>query len=228
MTRVLVAEDQPLVRGGIVMLLSGHDDIDVVAEAADGNQALHEASATKPDLVVLDLRMPGLDGVEVTRRLVSDPPQGEGADQLVKVLVLTTFDDDDSVYGALRAGASGFLMKDGAPRHLVEAVRAVAAGDSWLDPSIAGKVIRVLHDTPRAGSWSSELVDRLSPREREILVLIAHGMTNSQITDQLTLSEATVKTHVSRILMKTGCRDRAQAVVLAYRSGFVSAPPSPG
>ena len=218
--RVLVADDHALVRAGIVMMLSAHDDIQVVAEAADGRQAVALARTCAPDLVVLDLRMPGLDGLGVLAELLGDPELGDD-DHLVRVLVLTTFDDDESVTGALRAGASGFLVKESAPQHLIDAVRVTSAGGSWLDPAIAETVIRRLRSAPTPDESAREMVERLTPREREVLGLVGRGLTNAQIRDQLVLSEATVKTHVSRILMKTASGDRAQAVALAYRSGLV-------
>lgn len=220
-TRVVVVDDDPLVRGGVVMLLHGYDDLEVVAEAADGTSALAVVHDADPDVVLLDLRMPGMDGIEVTRRLTQDPP-GDRADRLAKVLVLTTFHDEELVFGALRAGASGFLVKSSAPGHLVDAVRSVARGDSWLDAAIAGQVLRALHQVPHPTAWSRTAVDALSPREQQVLAQIAHGLSNAEIAEQFVVSEATVKTHVHRILMKTGCRDRAQAVVLAYRSGLVT------
>lgn len=229
MIRVLVADDQPLVRGGILMLLADHPDIEVVGEAAAGDEALELALQLRPDIVLMDLRMPGLDGVEATRRLTADDEMvirsdaalgSVNVDVVVKVLVLTTFNDDESVYSALTAGASGFVVKDAAPRYLVEALRTVAAGDSWLDPSVAAQVIRALGNVLRSGPPPA-LLARLTNREREVLGLMARGLTNGDIRERLFLSEATVKTHVSRILTKTGSRDRSQAVVLAYQSGLV-------
>jgi DNA-binding NarL/FixJ family response regulator len=221
--RVLIADDEALVRGGIAMLLSAQSDIEVVAEAATGEEAVDQARALRPDVVLMDLRMPGTDGIQATAQLTQDPSRDE-PNQLTKVLVLTTFKDDDSVYGALRAGASGLLIKDHAPGHLVEAVHAVAAGDSWIDSAVAAQVLQALAAMPQAGRPGAS-VSKLTAREQEILVLMASGLTNAQITARLVLSEATVRTHVSRILMKTGSRDRTQAVVLAYRSGLVHIPP---
>lgn len=222
--RVLVADDQALVRGGIVMLLAPQPDIEVVGEAADGDEAVNQARALRPDLVLMDLRMPGLNGIEATKVLAQDPAGAD--DRLTKVLVLTTFNDDDSVYGALHAGASGFLLKDQAPTHLVEAVRAVALGNSWIDSAVAGQVLNALAATPQPGRPDAAL-SRLTAREQQVLTLMAMGLSNGEITERLVLSKATVRTHVSRILMKTGSRDRTQAVVLAYRSGLVRMPPSP-
>jgi DNA-binding NarL/FixJ family response regulator len=219
--RVLVAEDQPLVRGGVVMLLQGHEDLEVVGVAEDGRTAIEAASRLLPDVVLMDIRMPGMDGIEATRALTHEPPTGSG-DRIVRVLALSTFGDEESVYGVLRAGASGFVLKDSAPRDLLAAVRALASGDSWLDPLVAPHLLRALQHVPQAVAWSPALVAQLSVREREVLSLIAHGMSNAEIGERFVISEATVKTHVHRILMKTGCRDRAQAVVLAYRSGLVN------
>lgn len=220
MISVLVADDQPLVRAGVAMLLSAPDDIVVAGEAADGREALELARATRPDVVVMDVRMPGVDGIEATRMLVDDVA-AESPDHLLKVLMLTTFDDDETVYGALKAGASGFLLKQAAPQDLIAAVRAVAGGGSWLDQSVTATVLRALSQAP-GDRPATGLVTRLTPREREVLVEMAAGHDNRTISSRLFLSEATVKTHVSRILLKTGSRDRTQAVVLAYQSGLAT------
>jgi DNA-binding NarL/FixJ family response regulator len=218
MITVLVADDQPLVRGGIAMLLTGQPDISVVAEAGTGHEAIALAERHQPDVVVMDLKMPDLDGVTATQTLTAE---GRDPDRLVKVLILTTFNDDESVYAALRSGASGFLLKDTAPARLVEAVRTVAAGRSWIDPDVGAQVIRALTSEPSLGTPTSQRVARLTPREREVLVLMARGLSNTEISARFVLSEATVRTHVARILMKTGSRDRSQAVVLAYQSDLV-------
>ena len=215
---VVVADDQPLVRSGLVMLLLGGEDVQVLAEAGDGREAVEAARVLQPDLIVMDLRMPGTDGIEATRLLTAD----NAPDHLVKVLVVTTFDDDAAVYGALQAGASGFLLKQAAPRDLLSAVRTVAAGDAWIDPAVAGTVIAALAHHPLPDTRGARTLERLTRRETEVLALVAHGLSNTDIRARLFLSEATVKTHVSRILMKTGSRDRAQAVTLAYESGLVS------
>jgi DNA-binding NarL/FixJ family response regulator len=214
---VLVADDQPLVRAGIVMILQAEPDIEVVGEGSNGREALEVAAADHVDVVVMDVRMPVLDGISATRQLTADRAAGE----TTRVLVLTTFDDDEAVYGALRAGASGFLLKHAAPRELVLAVRAVAAGDSWLDSRIAGRVIETLAGSAMVGPTSSVRLENLTAREREVLSLMALGLSNALIRDRLVLSEATVKTHISRILMKTGSHDRGQAIVLAYQTGLV-------
>ncbi len=220
--RVLVADDQPLVRGGIAKLLGVHPDILVVGEAGSGEEAVTSARSLRPDVILMDLRMPGGDGIEATATLTQDPVHDQ--DRLMKVLVLTTFNDETSVYGALQAGASGFLLKDNAPAHLVEAVRAVAGGDSWIDSTVASQVLRALAATPHVVPPTSVL-NRLTPREREVLILMASGLSNSDISGHLVLSEATVRTHVSRILMKTGARDRTQAVVVAYQGGLIRVSP---
>lgn len=220
MIRVLVADDHPLVRGGIVMLLTAQDDIEVVGEAKTGAEALQLAATLLPNVVLMDLRMPDLDGATATRKLLDDPPD---PDHLPLILMLTTYSDDEAVYQALRSGASGFVTKDSAPTQLVMAIRAVVEQGSWLDPGIAGQVIDAVRASNfRGAQASSELVQRLTPREREVLCLLAQGFSAHEISSKLFLSEATVKTHIARILIKTGCRDRAQAVTLAYQSGLVN------
>ncbi len=220
--RVLVADDQPLVRAGIAMLLRAEPDLNVVAEVGDGEQAVAQTRTHLPDVVLMDIRMPGTDGIEATRTLTADRADG---DRLTRVLVLTTFAEDDAVLGALRAGASGFLLKHAAPKDLITAVRRVAAGEAWIDPAVAGQVIAMLGRLPEPGPAGAGPLDPLTPREREVLLLIAEGLSNNEIRQRLVLSEATVKTHVSRILMKTGSRDRAQAVAMAYRCGLAAAGP---
>jgi DNA-binding NarL/FixJ family response regulator len=215
---VVIAEDQPLVRAGISMLLSSEPGIEVVGQASDGREAITLASTLRPDVVVMDIQMPNMDGVSATRVLANDSSE---RDHLTKVLVLTTFNDDEAVYGALRAGASGFLLKHAAPTDLIAAVRKIATGDAWIDPAVAGRVIAALATVKDANRVAPERIERLTPREREVLVLMAHGLSNGEIRDRLVVSEATVKTHVARVVMKTGSRDRTQAVVLAYQSGLV-------
>ena len=200
------------------MVLAGDPQLEVIGEATNGAEAVALAGELRPDVVIMDLKMPGMDGIEATRAVVEN---SAGGDDLIKVLVLTTFNDDASVLGALRAGASGFLVKDEAPIHLIDAVLAIAAGNSWIDPTVTGQVIKALGEAPRVGAGSDARLSALTPREREVLVLMAHGMSNGDITKKLFLSEATVRTHVSRILMKTGSRDRTEAVVLAYQSRLV-------
>ena len=201
-----------------MLVLGASQQIEIVGEASNGAEAIEVANRLRPDVVIMDLRMPGMDGIEATRALVGDTI---GGDYVMKILALTTFNDDASVLGALRAGASGFLVKDEAPLHLIDAVLAIAAGNSWIDPSVAGQVIKALAAAPRVGVGADARLAALTAREREVLVLMAHGMSNGDITQKLFLSEATVRTHVSRILMKTGSRDRTESVVLAYQSRLV-------
>lgn len=215
MIRVLLVDDQRLVRAGFRSILDGEDDITVVAEAADGREALQAAHDHHPDVVLMDIRMPVLDGLAATKHLLGDPSLR------TKVVILTTFDLDEDVYGALRAGASGFLVKDTEPAELIHAVRVVARGDALLAPSITRRLIaefaaRVTRPAP------SPALGRLTDREREVLTLVAAGLSNDEIARELTLSPATAKTHVSRIMTKTGTHDRAQLVVLAYESGAVT------
>ncbi|MGY4644489.1 response regulator [Cellulomonas sp. URHB0016] len=220
---ILLADDQPLIRAGIAMLLRAEPELEVVGEASDGAEAVALAQALLPDVVLMDVRMPGMDGITATRLLTE---VGQDPDRLTKVLVLTTFSDGEVVHGALCAGASGFLLKHAAPETLIAAVREVGGGGWWIDQAVAGTVIAALGTAPGAGQSSDEAVARLTPREREVLFLVAQGMSNGEIARSLVLSEATVKTHVSRILMKTDSHDRAQAVVLAYQSGLVVVPPA--
>lgn len=213
-TRVLVVDDQALVRAGFRMILEAEADLVVAGEAADGQQALDLLEACRPDVVLMDVRMPGLDGIEATRRILSQP-DGRG----VKVIMLTTFDMDEYVYDALRAGASGFLLKDVPPEQLVDGIRAVVSGESLLAPSITRRLIEVYLDRPP--TRPAKAVTALTPRERETLVLVARGLSNAEIAARLVLSETTVKTHVTRILMKLGLRDRVQAAIFAYEHGVV-------
>lgn len=210
--RVLIVDDEALIRAGLTMLLDAAPGVQVIAEAADGREAVRLADELHPEVVVMDVRMPVLDGVGATAQIVA-----RHAD--IAVLALTTFADEALMYEALRAGASGYLLKQAAPAHLVDAVRRVRAGASWIDPDMAGKVIEVLRS--RVGEDNAAVItDVLTPREQEVLAMVADGMSNAEIRDALVLSEATVKTHVARILMKTGSRDRAAVVALAWRTGF--------
>jgi DNA-binding NarL/FixJ family response regulator len=217
--RVMVVDDQELFRRGITMLLSVEDDIEVVGEAADGAAAAALAAATTPDVVLMDVRMPGLDGVSATARLTAaaDPP---------KVIILTTYDLEEPLYAALRAGASGFLLKDVRPADLVEAIRVVAGGDALLAPTATRRLLDRFLATDLTPAAPTGGLDRLTEREREVLTLLARGASNAEIADRLTVTEATVKTHVSAILRKLGVRDRVQAVVVAYDLGLVRPRPS--
>jgi DNA-binding NarL/FixJ family response regulator len=214
--RVLLADDQALVRGGFHSILEGQDDMDVVGEAADGDEAVEQALALRPDVVLMDIRMPRLDGIEATRRLLAQRPEG------TRVLILTTFDHDEYVYEALRAGASGFLLKSAPPRELAAAVRTVAGGQALLAPEITRRMIEEYIRRPAPGAGPPAALAELTPRELEVLQLIAEGLSNAEIAGRLFLSEPTVKSHVGRIFAKLDLRDRAQAVILAYESGLVS------
>jgi DNA-binding NarL/FixJ family response regulator len=217
--RVLLADDQPLVRAGIAMLLAAEPDIEVVGEAADGALALEQTRALRPDVVLMDVRMPVVDGVEATRQLVDDGIAG-GADSPVKVLILTTYHVDEAVYAALRAGAFGFLLKDAAPDELVAAVRAVAAGEAWLDPAVTGPLLAEFAARPDPSVPTIAEMERLTAREREVLELVARGLSNGEIAASLVIEESTVKTHMKRLLSKLGARDRVQLVIFAYESGL--------
>jgi DNA-binding NarL/FixJ family response regulator len=213
--RVLVADDQSLVRAGFRMLLSGEEDVEVVAEAGNGREAVDKAARFNPTVVLMDIRMPELDGLEATRRILA-------ADRTARVLILTTFDLDEYVYDALRAGASGFVLKDDPPEQLIAAIRTVAAGDALLSPAITKRVIREFARARRPAPPKE--LDDLTEREHEILLLIAAGLSNAEIARELSIGETTVKTHVTHVLQKLGLRDRVQAVVLAHRTGLVEAP----
>ena len=215
MIRVLIADDHELMRDGLRAILGAQQDIEVVGEAEHGAQAVENAIRLYPDVVIMDIRMPRLDGIEATKRLAL---QGEKAP---KVLVLTTFDLDEYVYQALRAGAAGFLLKDTPPRQLAEAVRTIAAGESLLAPAVTKRLIERYVSRPPGDTARRERFAELTERELEVLQLITRGLSNAEIGARLFLSEATVKTHVTRILTKLGVRDRVQAVVLAYETGLV-------
>ena len=220
-TRVLVADDQSMVRAGFRMLLGGEEDMEVVAEASNGLEAVEKAARFDPTVILMDIRMPELDGLEATRRILA-------ADSGARILILTTFDLDEYVYEALRAGASGFVLKDEPPEQLLAAIRTVAAGDALLSPAVTKRVIAQFTRIPRP-TPPAEL-DDLSEREREVFRLIARGLSNGEIAQELFISETTVKTHVTHILAKLGLRDRVQAVVLAYQAGLFEpdAPPPDG
>jgi DNA-binding NarL/FixJ family response regulator len=214
MIRVLIADDQALLRGGFRMILESQNDIEVVGEAADGREALEQARALQPDVVLMDIRMPELDGLEATRQLV-------GADGAPRVLILTTFDLDEYVYEAMKAGASGFLLKEVRPEQLADAVRVVAAGETLVSPAITRRLVEEFVRRRPPGSGAPAAVLELTQRELEVLKLVARGLSNSEIAAELFLSEATVKTHITHVLTKLNLRDRVQAVVLAYESELV-------
>ena len=215
MIRVLIADDQALVRAGFAMILDAQEDIEVVGEAADGSEALERARELEPDVVLMDIRMPGMDGLEATRRLLSGSPPHP------KVLVLTTFDLNEYVYEALKSGGSGFLLKDVPRDQLVSAVRTVAAGDALLAPAITRRLIEEFVRRPPPGQTKPAELAELTEREVEVLRQVACGLSNAEIAKALFLSEATVRTHISHILQKLRLRDRVQAIVLAYESGLV-------
>ncbi|TDW77619.1 LuxR family two component transcriptional regulator [Kribbella pratensis] len=215
MIRVLLADDQALVRAGFRSLLNAEDDITVVGEVADGAEAVTVARAEKPDVVLMDIRMPGTDGLEATRQIGADPELTD-----VHVVILTTFDLDEYVFEALRVGASGFLVKDTEPVELLQAVRVVARGDALLSPGVTRRLVAEFASRSRQPHASKEL-DVLTEREKEIVALVGEGLSNDEIAERLVLSPATAKTHVSRAMIKLGVRDRAQLVVVAYQTGLV-------
>ena len=214
---VLIADDQAMVRAGFRMVLDAEDDISVIGEAANGEQAVHSTHRLEPDVVLMDVRMPELDGIEATRQIA-----GGNLDSVARVLILTTFDLDEYVYDALGAGASGFLLKDSPPEQLVTAIRVVAGGEALLAPSVTSRLVEEFARTRRVRREPPPGLDELTGRELEVLKLLAGGMSNAEIADSLVLGDSTVKTHVGRLLGKLGLRDRVQAVVLAYESGLVS------
>jgi DNA-binding NarL/FixJ family response regulator len=210
--RVLVVDDQSMIRAGFRMLLAGEEDIEVVAEAGNGLEAVDKAARFQPTVVLMDIRMPELDGLEATRRILA-------ADETARVLILTTFDLDEYVYEALRAGASGFVLKDDPPEQLIAAIRTVAAGDALLSPAVTKRVVREFARAPRPAPPAA--YEELTAREQEVFRLVAGGLSNAEIAKELFISETTVKTHVTHILQKLDLRDRVQAVVLAYQTGLV-------
>jgi RNA polymerase sigma factor (sigma-70 family) len=211
--RVLLVDDDALMRAGLAAILSSDRAVGVVGEAADGRQAVEQARWLRPDVVLMDVRMPDLDGIAATRQVVDAVPSA-------RVVILTTFEDDDYIFGALTAGASGFLLKRTSPEELLAAIKAVAAGDSLLSPSVTRRVIDRMARLPTGEAVLDERLDELTPREREVLAQLARGLSNAEIADELVIEESTVKTHVKRILMKLHLRDRVQAVIFAYESGL--------
>ena len=213
-TRVMIVDDQPMMRAGLRAVLESDDDLTVVAEAGSGHEALLLAPSARPDVVLMDVQMPGMDGIAATRQLLAQPASG------IKIVILTTFDRDDYLFEALRAGASGFLLKNSPPEDLLTAVRVIASGDALLDPSVTRRVIEAAagHTTLKP---DVDVFESLTDREREVLRYVATGLSNAEIASHLFLGEATVKTHVSDMLLKLGVRDRVQAVVWAYEKGFV-------
>ena len=220
MIRVLIADDQALVRGGFRVLVDSAPDLEVVGDAADGAQAVDLALSTRPDVILMDIRMPVMDGLEATRQIVL---QGNGD---VRVLVLTTFDLDEYVFSALRLGASGFLLKDTPPHELLQGIRTVAAGEALLSPQVMRRMIEQFVSGPSPDGAAPSRLSVLTEREREVLKLVARGCSNTEIAEQLYVTHATAKTHVSRLLMKLQARDRAQLIVLSYETGLVKARPA--
>ncbi|MFH8974630.1 response regulator [Streptomyces sp. NPDC017890] len=214
--RVVLADDQPLIRTALQLVIAETTDLEVVGEAADGAEAVRLTGELAPDVVVMDLRMPGTDGIEATRQITSGP-------DAARVLVLTTFDDDEDVYGALHAGASGFLVKDMALDDILAAVRIVAAGDALIAPSVTRRLIKEVTGRSRATPPRRAELGRITDREREVLTLVGRGLSNAEIADTLCLSIATAKTYLTRLLAKLDARDRVQLVILAYETGLVSA-----
>jgi DNA-binding NarL/FixJ family response regulator len=217
MIRVVVADDQALVRVGCRTLLEAEDDIEVIAEADTGVAAVKAVQATRPEVVLMDVRMPGLDGLEATRRITADPVLAD-----VRVLILTTFEIDEYVFEALRAGASGFLLKDAEPGDLVRAVRVVAGGEALLSPTVTRRLIAEFVARPERRAASPASLEALTDREREVLSHIATGLSNDELAETLVISPATVRTHINRVMTKLAARDRAQLVVMAYEAGLVA------
>jgi DNA-binding NarL/FixJ family response regulator len=213
--RVLIVDDDDLMRAGLRAVLSSDDSIEVVAEAGDGRAAVTEARAHRPDVVLMDVRMPDLDGIAATREVLE-------VSREIRVAILTTFEQDDYIFGALNAGASGFLLKRTKPEELIAAVHTLAGGESLLSPSVTRTVIERMTEQPEPDPTATGRLDELTPREREVLELIARGLSNSEIAAEFVIEESTVKTHVRRILMKLRARDRVQAVIFAYESGLIS------
>jgi RNA polymerase sigma factor (sigma-70 family) len=214
--RVLLVDDDELMRAGLKAVLSSDDTVDVVGEAADGRAALDQVRALEPAVVLMDVRMPDLDGIAATREVLASSPD-------VRVMILTTFEQDDYIFGALNAGASGFLLKRTSPEELIAGIHTVAVGDSLLSPSVTRRVIDRMAQHPAADTTFDERLQELTPREREVLEQVARGRSNSEIAEVLVIEESTVKTHVKRILMKLRLRDRVQAVIFAYESGLIRA-----
>ena len=212
--RVLVADDDDLMRAGLCAVLSSDETIEVIGEAADGREAITQTARLRPDVVLMDVRMPNLDGIRATREIVAAAPQA-------RILILTTFEDDDYIFGALRAGASGFLLKRTRPEQLIAAIHTIASGESLLSPSVTRRVIDRMAREPQLGPAAGRALQRLTPRERDVLELLAGGLSNGEIAAALVVEESTVKTHVKRILAKLGLRDRVQAAILAYETGLV-------
>jgi DNA-binding NarL/FixJ family response regulator len=212
--RVLLVDDDDLMRAGLRAVLSSDDSVDVAGEASDGREAVELAARLRPDIVLMDVRMPNMDGIAATRELLERVPSA-------RVIVLTTFEDDDYIFGSLSAGASGFLLKRTQPEELIAAIHTIAAGEALLSPSVTRRVVDRMAPSLPVGATSSERLDELTPRERDVLELVARGFNNREIADALVIEESTVKTHVKRILMKLDVRDRVHAVIVGYETGLV-------
>jgi DNA-binding NarL/FixJ family response regulator len=217
MIGVLLADDQALVRAGFRVLVDGEDDLAVLGEASTGKAAVDMARAQQPDVVLMDIRMPVMDGIQATRQIATDPELAT-----VRVLILTTFESEEYVFDGLRAGASGFLVKDTEPAQLLHAIRVIAAGEALLSPSVTRRLISDYARRPQLSEARIAQLEELTAREREVMTLVAHGLSNDEIARELVVSPATAKTHVSRAMLKLGARDRAQLVVIAYQSGLVT------
>lgn len=226
MIRVVVVDDDRFARDAIATLVDAADDITVVGKAADGQEALTQARAQCPDVILMDVRMPGTDGVEATRNVIGEGLTTENG-QPVKIIILTAYHVDDAVYAALRVGASGFLLKDAAPDEIVPAIRAVAAGDAWLNPAVTRQLIAEFNARPGQRPATPAQMAQLTPREREVLNLLAHGLSNAEVATTLFLSEATVRTHLANLMKKLQAREKAQAIIAAYQSGLVRPTPVP-
>lgn len=223
--RVMVVDDQPMARAGIKMLLKNEEDIEVVAEAVDGQDALIQASAQRPDVILMDVRMPGTDGVAATRAVVEEGLTAQNGEP-IRIIILTTYDIDQAIYDALHAGASGFLLKHVIPAEMAAAIRAVVAGGAWLDPSVARRLIKTFNTPPNLRTSTPAQMAELTPREREVLILLAQGLSNAEVGAHLHIAEVTVRTHLARVMAKLDVREKAQAVIAAYQNGLVQPPQS--
>nr|WSX53804.1 response regulator transcription factor [Streptomyces sp. NBC_00974] len=218
MIRVVLVDDQPLIRSGLRVLIADTPDLEVAGEAGDGAEAVELVQRLRPDVAIMDIRMPGMDGIEATRRINADP------ESKTRVLVLTTFDDDEYVYGALRAGASGFLVKDMPLKTILDGIRVVAAGDALIAPSVTRRLIEEFAARPEPATTRRAVVDGITDREREVLTLVGRGRSNTEIAEELTISVATAKAHLARLFTKLDARDRVHLVILAYEIGLVAPP----
>lgn len=223
MIRVVVVDDQPLVRAGITMMVNTQKDMTVVAEAADGEEAIIQVRSQRPDVVLMDVRMADNDGISATRAIIDGGLTADSG-KPVKVIILTTFHLNEYVQAAVRAGASGFLLKDAPPAEIATAIRAVAAGDAWLNPAVTRTLLDEFASQPERHTPTPAQMTQLTPREREVLILLAQGQTNAEVAEQMSISEATVRTYVSHVLSKLRVREKAQAVAAAYRTGFIQLP----